>query len=251
MEKTEKMVKTDWISEAVNLSVHMLDQEIRHTFLKVFRDQVEYFTFSSEATKAKDLLKVRLINVWRAKRAMGGRRRPRSSCRRQRIAIVVIMIWYVSPNGEKIGLVPPPLHTGLPYTWFTPPGLLSLKKTHNVSGDARRRKGSSLWSISSANLSYCMHLTTPKIGKFASIFLKRELKLFAILQFYIFFGLSLLTLFLFEIWIDMILFFFCVRNNALIWLRIQLLARRPQRTARPPSQIFGLFLTKMWLVRKM
>ena len=142
---------------------------------------------------------------------------------------------------------------GLPYTWFTPPGWPSvfLKKTHNVSGDARRRKGSSLWSISSANLSYCMHLTTPKIGKFASIFLKRELKLFAILQFYIFFGLSLLTLFLFEIWIDMILFFFCVRNNALIWLRIQLLARRPQRTARPPSQIFGLFLTKMWLVRKM
>ena len=50
----------------------MLDQEIRHTFLKVFRDQVEYFTFSSEATKAKVLLKVRLINVWRAKRAMGG-----------------------------------------------------------------------------------------------------------------------------------------------------------------------------------
>ena len=140
MEKTEKMVKTDWISEAVNLSVHMLDQESRHTFLKVFRDQVEYFTFSSEATKAKDLLKVRLINVWRAKRAMGGRRRPRSSCRRQRIAIVVIMIWYVSPNGEKIGLVPPPLHTGLPYTWFTPPGWPSvfLKKTHNVSGDAAR-----------------------------------------------------------------------------------------------------------------
>ena len=151
-----------------------------------------------------------LLNVWRAKRAMGGRRKPRSSCRRQRIAIVVIMIWYVSPNGEKIGLVPPPLHTGLPSIWFTPPGLLSLKKTHNVSGDARRRKGSSLWSISSANLSYCMHLTTPKIGKVASIFLKRELKLFAILQFYIFFGLSLLllTLFLFEIWIDMILFFF-------------------------------------------
>ena len=50
-------------------------------------------------------------------------------------------------------------------------------------------------------------------------------------------------------WYDSVLF--CVRNNALIWLCIQLLARRPQRTARPPSQIFGLFLTKMWLVRKM